>query len=58
MTRLKFSHFQKPEGATCDEKNGWFNTGVDSKLRDILTKEIKKVIQEENALVESEDDDH
>lgn len=40
----------KPPGSTCDEKNGWYHSGLDAKLRDILTKEIKKVIQAETKL--------
>ncbi len=49
--------FQKPEHSSCDEKNGWYNAGLDAKLREILTKEIKKVILEEARLAELDDDD-
>ena len=53
-TSLVLFRFQKPEGSTCDEKNGWFYPGLDAQLREVMTQEIKKVIFEE---AELEDDD-
>jgi len=58
LSRFNYNvlNLQKPADATCDEKNGWFNFGVDSKLREILTKEIKKVIMAETKVEEEEQD--
>ena len=55
QSRLKKLYFQKPDGGTCDEKNGWFNLGVDAKLREILTKQIKQVILAETKIEDDQD---
>ena len=42
------SESETGEGATCDEKNGWFLPGTDQKLREILTRSINRHLEREN----------
>jgi general transcription factor 3C polypeptide 5 (transcription factor C subunit 1) len=40
----------KSNSNECNEKNGWFKSGLDSKLRDILADSIKKFAMDDDAM--------